>query len=149
MAARQESSPGLKPATSQDLKDTTLVKLGRPKAMTTADKLGSTLKWTYNDFETGRWRKLLYRFLTDNVPVINACVWTWVRLAAAPGEYRVIANDDGSPTERAKTRLDRLASRFFTNPSGNRIGVDSLLPELFTSLYRDGIFAGFLTVNPN
>lgn len=131
------------------LKDSTVVRMSRRRPLTTADKLGSVLKWTTSDLDSGRWRKMLYRFLTDNIPVINSCVWTWVRLAAAPGEYRVVGDDGSRSSEAARDRLGRLSRRMYSNPTGNRVGLDTMLPELFTSLYRDGLFGGFLTVVPD
>ena len=149
MAVTEQSGLASKPQVSPALKDPTIGKVGRRKGLSTADKLGAVMKWTSHDFETGRWRKLLYRFLTDNIPVINSCIWTWARLAAAPGEYLVVDGNNEPLAKRAKTRLDDLARRIYTNPCGNRIGLESMLPELFTSLYRDGLFAGFLTVEPD
>ncbi len=131
------------------LHDNTIAKLGRRKGMTTAEKLGAVLKWTDHDNETGRWRKMLYRFLTDNVPVIKSCVWTWARLAAAPGQFRVDSDIDRATHDRANTRLENLSRRLYANAAGNRIGLDSLLPELFGTLFRDGVFGGFLTVTPD
>ena len=128
------------------LREAALVKPLERNKFATADKMEAVLRWSYQDIESGRWRKVLYRFLTDQIPAINACIWTWVRLSAAPGRFKVIENSDGRASSRAQERLDQLARRMYTNPSGNRIGLDSLLPDLFMSLYRDGIFAGFLTV---
>jgi hypothetical protein len=133
-------------ALPQTLKNGTVVRRSERNVFTTADKLEAVLKWSNHDLETGRWRRLLYRFMTDNVPAINSCVWTWVRLAAAAGRFKVL-DENGRTSDAAQARLDALSRRVYTNPSGNRIGLDSMLPDLFTSLYRDGIFAGFLTVN--
>ncbi len=149
MAVSRQSQRETGPGTTGSLHDATLVKAGARRQMTTADRLGAVLKWGQHDFESGRWRTMLYRFLTDNIPVINACIWTWARLGAAPGTYRIIDSGANRQADRAQSRLERLAQRIYTNPSGNRIGLDSLLPELFTSLCRDGIFGGFLTVNPD
>ena len=137
----------VKPQTQ--LADTTAVKTGRRRPLTTAEQLGKVLNWNRGDLESGRWRKMLYRFLTDNVPVINSCVWTWARLSAAPGEYRIAGNENESRNEYALVRLEKLSRNLFTNPTGSRTGVDTMLPELFTSLYRDGLFGGFLTVLPD
>lgn len=136
-------------ATLAGLKEAALVKPARHHFFATADKLEAVLKWTRHDFETGRWRKLLYRFLTDHVPAVNSCIWTWVRLASAPGQFKIVENGQSKSEALAEERLRQLARRLYTNPSGNRIGLDSLLPDLFMSLYRDGIFAGFLTVDPD
>lgn len=149
MTVKADLGSGSAPNRAQALKDSTLVRLGQTRPnFSTVDKLGAVLKWTNQDIESGRWRKLLYRFLTDNIPVINACIWTWVRLAAAPGKYRIVEGTDQKIVDQAQRRLNELARRVYTNPTGNRIGLDSMLPDLFTSLYRDGIFGGFLTVDP-
>ena len=114
----------------------------------TAAQIGSVLKWNAHDGESGRYKRLLYRYLTDHIPLVNACIWTWVRLSAAPGEF-VIEDAPDRTVARAKDRLDRLTRRLFANPLGNRVGLESLLPELFLSLYRDGIFGGFVTLEPD
>ena len=112
----------------------------------TTDKLHSMLKLSHHDIQSGRYRTLLYRFLTDNIPVVNACIWTWVRLSAAPGGFQVVDCSDEKLREKAGHRLVKLSQHLSTNASGNPVGLVTFLAELFTSLYRDGIFAGFLTV---
>ena len=125
----------------------TSTRLNHPDGIGTVGQLGAVLRWTHRDYETGRYRRMLYRFLADNLPLVNACVWTWVRLSSAPGEYR-IEDDAGEPVrDLARDRLDRLARRLYANPTGNRTGLSRLLPDLFVSLYRDGIFGGFATVH--
>jgi len=113
----------------------------------TADKLHSILKLSNNDIQSGRYRTLLYRFLTDNIPVVSACIWTWVRLSAAPGGFKVADCSDERLRNNADHRLEKLSQHLFTNASGNPVGLVTFLTELFTSLYRDGIFAGFLAVS--
>jgi len=124
----------------------TTARLSHPGGIGPVGKLGAVLRWSQKDFETGRYRRMLYRFLADNLPLVNACLWTWVRLSSAPGEYRL--NDDTGESIRklAQNRLDGLARRVYANPGGNRTGLSNLLPDLFVSLYRDGIFGGFATV---
>ena len=112
----------------------------------TVDKLGSMLRVNGADIESGRFRILLYRFLTRNIPVINACIWTWVRLSAAPGKFVVDAHGLGTSEDKARERLNRLNDRLYIDALGNRTGAVTLLPDLFVSLYRDGLFGGFLTV---
>jgi hypothetical protein len=115
----------------------------------TAEALEGVLKITPEDYGTGRYRVLLYRFLANQLPIISACIWTWVRLASAPGEFQVEGSSDGHFNRRAQERLRQLSDRLHCNPLGNRIGMVSLLPELFTGLFRDGIFGSFLTVAPD
>lgn len=124
----------------------TTAKLGRKDRLQTADKLEAVLRWSQNDLENGRHRKMLYRFLADNVPLVHACLWTWVRLSAAPGEFKVIGSTGGKSEKQAATRLENLARTIYTNIQGNRVGLKSMIPELFVSLFRDGIFGGFVTV---
>lgn len=128
------------------VKETT-ARLSRRGNIGTVGKLGAVLRWNYRDYETGRYRRMLYRFLADNLPLVSACLWTWVRLAAAPGEFR-IKDDPGEKTRKlAQERLNQLALRMYTNPTGSRTGLTGLLPDLFASMYRDGIFGGFITVH--
>ena len=112
----------------------------------TVDKLGSVLRVSGADIESGRFRILLYRFLTRNVPVVSACIWTWVRLSAAPGKYVIDGRGSGTSERKARERLNRLNDRLYIDALGNRSGAVTLLPDLFVSLYRDGLFGGFLTV---
>ncbi len=114
-----------------------------------AGKIGSMLRVANTDVLSGRYRVQLYRFLSDNIPVVSSCIWTWGRLAAAPGEYRIVGDEKGVSTERADARLKRLADRVYATGAGdgNRQGVAAFLPDLFTILFRDGIFGGFLTVH--
>ena len=131
-----------------DLRSATTIPVERRSSLSTADKLGAVLRWNGADIESGRYRRLLYRFLVDHVPVVGACVWTWVRLSAAPGRFRVLDGAPGRETESAESRLERLAGRLYTNASGERLSLQSMLPELFTSMYRDGLFGGFVTADP-
>lgn len=112
-----------------------------------ADRLGSYLRWSRTDFETGRFRRQLFRFMADSIPLIHACLWTWVRLSSAPGQFTVETSSGSTSDERASQLLNELSDRLFTNVQGNRSGIGSLLPELFTAMYRDGLFAGFLTLD--
>jgi len=119
---------------------------GKFSALLPADKIERALKCTENDYRTGRYRIMLYRFLTDHIPLINSCIWTWTRLTGAPGKYQVIDCDDNRIQEEAQKRLNRLFDNVYCNLLNNRTGMMSLLPQLFSGLFRDGIFGGFLTV---
>ncbi|MDD5425943.1 MAG: hypothetical protein PHN52_05625 [candidate division Zixibacteria bacterium] len=112
-----------------------------------ADKIENILKWTTGDYKSGRFRIMLYRFLTDHIPLINSCIWTWVRLASAPGSYKISGTTDKIVEEKARRVLEKLYDRLYSNTLGNRTGTVSLLPMLFSGLFRDGLFGGFLTVN--
>ncbi|MBD3257628.1 hypothetical protein GF377_04290 [candidate division GN15 bacterium] len=129
-----------------DLRRATTARSADTRGLTTADRLNRILRFTSRDYESGRYRRMLYRFLTDNIPLVNACIWTWVRLAAAPGAFHVLGDPADPVRKQAEHRLQRLTDRLYTNPLGGRVGLDTLLPDLFMSLYRDGIFGGFVTI---
>ncbi len=124
----------------------TVVKSQNKRTYQTADRIHSMLKLSCSDIQSGRYRTLLYRFLTDNIPVISACVWTWVRLAAAPGGFKVMDSADKKLEEKAAYRLDQLVQRMSVNATGNPVGLVTFMADLFNSLFRDGVFGGFLTV---
>ncbi len=47
---------------ANQLRDATLIKPMERNKFATADKMEAVLRWSYQDIESGRWRKLLYRF---------------------------------------------------------------------------------------
>lgn len=118
----------------------------KPQAMTTADRLTRTLRWSTGDIVAGRYRYKLYRFLADHVPAIGACIWTWSRLAGAPGRFTIRGNNNETVSRRAQERLDHLADRLYTNPLGSRVGLPTMITDMTTSLFRDGLIGGFVTV---
>ncbi len=124
----------------------TVIKSPEKGALRTAARLNAILTWAPEDITNGRYRIMLYRFLANHVPVISACVWTWVRLSAAPGEFKIVDARDESTRSAATNRLKALSERMYANALGNRVGLATMLPELFVSLFRDGIFGGFITV---
>jgi hypothetical protein len=101
------------------------------------------------DIARGTHRVQLYRFLTDSIPAVHACVWTWVRLASAPGEFRIEPSASPIIAAKAKERLDRLTQTIYSGAVGRRTGLAALLPDLFTGLFRDGLFGGFVVVSPD
>lgn len=126
----------------------------KEKPSLTTDQLNRMLALSPNDLQSGRYRRQLYRFLCDQIPIISACIWTWGRLSAAPGRF-VLMTRDGHPQSEnqqsaaAQRRLNRLAGQIMKVTLRDRVGLPTMLPELFISLYRDGIFGGFLTILPD
>ncbi|RLF29211.1 MAG: hypothetical protein DRN14_02705 [Thermoplasmata archaeon] len=116
------------------------------KSLRTSDSIESMLKLSGNDISSGRYRILLYRFLTDNVPVVNACVWTWTRLAAAPGKFRVAEGADKAIARKTEDRLENLMDNVYQTGAGGSSSEMGFLVDLFAGLFRDGMFSGFLTV---
>ncbi len=112
----------------------------------TVERLGKVLNCSSGDVASGRYRVGLYRFLADNIPVISACVSTWARLSAAPGEFEVTATGSKTDIEAGQNRLDDLCGRLYQSSPGHRASLVTFLTDLFTGLYRDGVFGGFVTV---
>lgn len=124
----------------------TSVKPGKPRGFHPGDKLAKILSYGADDILSGRFRIYLYRFLTENIPVVNACVSTWVRLSAAPGGYRVVDASGRVSAGKAQARLDELSRHIYESSPGNPGSMVTFLSNLFGGLYRDGVFGGFLTV---
>ena len=123
-----------------------IAKASTAKSFKTMDKMNNLLKISTQDINAGAYRTPLYRFLTDNVPVINSCIWTWARLSAAPGKFVFDSDANLSNTKIINNRLNDLMGRLYKTSTGRTPGEGSFLVDLFTSLYRDGIFGGFITV---
>ncbi len=85
----------------------------------------------------------LYRYLADNIPILNGAVWLWTRLCAAPIEIGFPDLPD-STAERLKNDLNRILSPFEYQKSG---GIDSLLSAFFRGLFLDGCFGGEAVLN--
>lgn len=133
----------------RDLRLATKAKGVAKNSYQTMDRINAMLKMSSGDVQTGRYRTMLYRFLSDNIPVVNSCIWTWSRLAAAPGEYKVLGDVSDATSERAKQRLEALARRIYVDGAGQTSGTPVFLADMFRCLFRDGIFGGFVTVQPD
>ena len=113
----------------------------------TSAQMEAILKIGTGQIQSGRYRTMLYRFLTDQVPLVGACIWTWSRLAAAPGAFKVTAAGGEASEGAAAKRLARLADQIAVNAAGQPCGLTPFLVDLFAGLFRDGVYGGFLTVN--
>lgn len=102
------------------------------------------VQWSSREISNGQYRTKLYRFLADHIPVVSACLWTWVRFGAAPGQFEIIEPDARSKHKSAIDRLNRLSDRIGINRFGGSVGLSTFLIDAFTFLYRDGIVGGFL-----
>lgn len=113
----------------------------------TTDRLRRMLQVGTPDIQSGRYRTQLYRFLTDSIPVISACVWTWARLAAAPGRFVLDSNPGQAQRTRALDRLDQLLQRVYRPLPGDHAGGADFLVDMAAGLFRDGLFGGFVTID--
>lgn len=112
----------------------------------TAGQIEALMDYNRNDVQSGRFRIMLYRFLTDNIPTVQACIWTWVRLAASPGRFVISENSDNFGKKGAEKKLNELSERLSVGVSGNNVALTTFLTDLYYSLFRDGLFGGFLSV---
>lgn len=106
-----------------------------------------TLALDRNSF--GRSRLELYRFLRDQVPLLNSVIWTWVRLCASPYEYQVVSSVDSSTEERIAKIIQDLDRRVYRNGLMQLGGFRELLVQYFESLFTDGSICGELQVSPS
>ncbi len=126
----------------------TTVRLGRSTSATDIGRLSRVVQFSRTDIVDGRHRIPLYRFLSDNIPVVHSCVWTWIRLASAAGQFRVDSSAGSLAESKAGDRLARLAEKVYAGPTGRRTGLPSLISDIFTSVFRDGYFVGALSSLP-
>lgn len=91
----------------------------------------------------------LYRFLRDNIPVLNSAVWVWTRFCTPPGHYEFKGSDDQSLLDRAKKVIDDMEQRIFGCSFQKFAGIESMLFQFFSSLLTDGAVCGEVTVSPN
>ena len=102
-----------------------------------------------DSYETDRARRQLYRFLRDNVPVLNAVIWTWVRLCAADYDFEIVGSVSPGEEKAVHQALDNLDSRIFQNGLMKRGGIRELLLQFFDSLFTDGAVCGELQLTPS
>ena len=123
------------------------VKAVGKQSLKTTGQINALLDYSQNDVQSGRFRIMLYRFLTDNIPTVHSCIWTWVRLSASPGRFLIDEQTGNNQRTQAEKRLNQLSENLSVGESGNPVALATFLTDLYYSLYRDGLFAGFLTVN--
>ncbi len=128
------------------LKTATSVKPGTERSLLTVNQLNRVLRCSSRDIASGRYRVGLYRFLTDNLPVVSACVSTWARLSAAPGGFYLEEATGARDEKPAMICLSDLSQRLYRGSPHNPGSLVTFLTDLFMGLYRDGVFGGFLVV---
>jgi len=102
-------------------------------------------------FRSGEWRDSrfpvrLYRFMAESIPLINSVIWTWSRLAAAPGEFEFYDGEDRVESEQAREIMDRLFRRVNWFNLGHAGSAEDLLQPFFQALFIDGAVSGILEV---
>jgi hypothetical protein len=91
----------------------------------------------------------LYRFLKDNIPVLNSAVWTWTRICASPSYPELKGSDDPKLKDFAFEVLKNLDRRIYQHSFQKFGGADALLMQFFGSLFTDGAVCGELALTPS
>jgi len=146
MSPKQPKSDYLKHCEIAHFGEETLLNTARRKLNASG---AAKLVWRSDDYSNGGFRINLYRFLRDNIPLLNSCIWTWSRLSSAPGKYEIIGCDSDVLQEKAGECLEALALRIYPHDYQKMAGMESFLPLLFNSLFTDGAFAGFIVLYPD
>jgi len=103
--------------------------------------------WRNSEYHPDKFKLGLYRFLRNNIPLLNSCIWTWSRLSSAPGRYEIIESKSIEETGQANKYLEDMALRIYPFDYHKMAGLESFFPLLFGSLFTDGAFAGFTIIN--
>jgi hypothetical protein len=115
--------------------------------VTKREKTGSALKnddamlsfmGDYGYYE----RITLYRFIRDNIPVINGAIWTWTRLCSSPLEFYIPDNESKKDLKILNDSVSILNERLASDDYRKSGGIERLSDLLFHSLFTDGAFAG-------
>lgn len=104
---------------------------------------------TLYPWNTGHARLELYRFLRDNIPMLNAVIWTWVRLCSARFDYQISGVKSEADEQAVRSIMHQLDLRIYRNGLLKRGGFRELLLQFFESLFTDGAVCGELQLSPS
>lgn len=127
---------------SDELRNNTILKTSSTTDFSNVQSLQPILDYSIADFQNGKFKYQLYQFLSDTVPAVHACLETWVRLSAAPGEFV-------TKSEQGKEILKQLSDKLYFNSLGQSGSLVSFVSELFRAFYRDGLYSGFVLLEKN
>jgi len=105
-----------------------------------------TLVFTGQEWRENRFRVKLYRFMGESIPLISTVIWTWSRLAAAPGVFGLYRDNKQIESPEAAATLAELFTRVLRANFGHSGTQDDLLHPFFQSLFLDGAVVGLLDV---
>lgn len=100
-------------------------------------------------FHDNSFRIKLYRFLRDNIPILNSAVWTWTRICASPSYFELQGSEDSSALDRGSEVIRDLDRRIYQHTFQKFGGTDALLAQFFRSLFTDGAVCGELVLTPS
>jgi len=96
----------------------------------------------------GSFRIKLYRFLKDNIPVLNSAIWTWTRICSSPNYFQLKGSDDQKILDWGNKIIRDLDRRIFQHSFQKFGGIELLLSQFFGSLFTDGAVCGEVTLTP-
>lgn len=102
-----------------------------------------------SSFYDNSFRIKLYRFLRDNIPVLNSAIWTWTRICASPGHVELKGRKEPALLDRAAEVIKDLDRRIYQHSFQKFGGTDALLSQFFGSLFTDGAVCGELVLSPS
>jgi hypothetical protein len=82
----------------------------------------------------------------ESIPLISTVIWTWSRLAAAPGVFGLYRENKQIESPEAAATLAELFTRVLRANFGHSGTQDDLLHPFFQSLFLDGAVVGLLDV---
>jgi hypothetical protein len=86
----------------------------------------------------------LYRFLAENISVLNGAIWLWTRLCSAPVEFKF----EGLSEKSAKDLINRIDSMLIPFAYQKSGGIETIVNMYFRSLFIDGCFGGEVILTP-
>ena len=103
---------------------------------------GQKLVFSSGDYLRANFPVRLYRFMAGAVPIIKSVIWTWSRLAAAPGRF-VVEKEGCEQSDKIRQGIiDDLFNRINQHNFGHGGNAGDLLQPFFQSLFLDGAVAG-------
>jgi hypothetical protein len=102
-----------------------------------------------SSFEDNSFRIKLYRFLRENIPILNSAVWTWTRICASPNNFELKGSEDTALLDKGSEIIKDLDRRIYQHSFQKFGGVDALLAQFFRSLFTDGAVCGEVVLTPS
>jgi hypothetical protein len=100
-------------------------------------------------FQDNSFRVKLYRFLRDNIPILNSAVWIWTRICTAPAYFELKGSENPTLLDKGTEVIRDLDRRIYQHSFQKFGWVDALLVQFFRSLFTDGAVCGELVLTPS
>jgi len=120
-----------------------------PVSRRTACEEGAELILSPSSLYDNSFRIRLYRFLRDNIPILNSAIWTWARICASPTHFELKGTEDSRLLKKGEEVVKNLDRRIYQHSFQKFGGTDALLSQFFRSLFTDGAVCGELVLSPS